>query len=228
MPKQMETLMENKYLIIDNLLNEKQIMKILNGNFTYHDKLSSRRTLLREWKGLESLPTNLHYVVLKDGRIDINLPKMIYENFINENKILRHFNFESEGRIFKNEVSSFNATEGRIFKVVFVNLLINPEHNNKKQDFHQDNSSIPCDNYYTILIPLTDDENMGKTEIIVPYTYNFPKNQNVITPDIKIGSGLCFSGCLWHRGTPNKSNYPRICLYVIVSTTEDNLFENWV
>lgn len=115
------------------------------------------------------------------------------------------------------------------FKIVHTNLLINPPNNNI-QDFHQDNSGENPDDYYTLLIPLTDAVGTGKTELVVPYNYDLPKEskRKTIIPDVNIGDGLCFSGCLWHRGTANLSSETRYCIYMIVSNApKERLFENW-
>lgn len=115
------------------------------------------------------------------------------------------------------------------FRIAHVNLLINPAHNRSWQNWHQDNSDVDADAYYTLLVPLVDAPGMGKTEVVVPYAYDFPEGQcATLTPNVTVGDGLCFSGCLWHRGTPNLSSSPRHCLYMIVTSADQSqLSEDW-
>jgi ectoine hydroxylase-related dioxygenase (phytanoyl-CoA dioxygenase family) len=81
--------------------------------------------------------------------------------------------------------------------------------------------------YYTLLIPLTDEPGMGKTEVITPYHKSY-KNGEIITPNVSIGDGLLFSGNLWHRGTANLSKKTRYCIYMIITDLpEEELVESW-
>ncbi len=203
-----------KYKTIKNILSENEINIILDGKCEWNKPVSSRRTIKKVYHGCKNLTDYdlnfFKFVQLKDGRVDINLDKDLSKNLIPE---------ETQKTILHNFPKGF--------EIVHTNLLINPPNENI-QDFHQDNSGVDADNYYTLLIPLIDEDGMGKTEIVVPYSYNFPKKPKTIIPDVTIGDGLIFSGCLWHRGTANLSKYTRYCIYMIISNADKSmLFEDW-
>jgi hypothetical protein len=215
-------LLTNKYDIIYNFLTTQDVSNIMDNNqIQWNKKLSSTRTTLNIWKGAINLTDldikSFKYVILPDGRIDINLDDNLIQSILPN---------------IKDNISNlFNDS----YKISFVNLLINPPNTNTQQ-WHQDNSSIEPDNYYTILIPLVDYEHMGKTEVIIPYTHSFPhkkiKNKTLIpiTPNVSIGDALIFSGSLWHRGTPNLSKYTRYCIYMVLTKSDVDsslLFEHW-
>jgi hypothetical protein len=215
-------LLTHKYHIINNLLNPHEISNILdNNNIHWNKPLSSTRTITMTWKGAINLTdidiNTFKYVVLPDGRIDINLNTNLVQS------------------ILPNITHKINQLFNHSYNIHYINLLINPPNTNTQQ-WHQDNSSIHPDYYYTILIPLVDYPNMGKTQIITPYTYSFPhkniKNNTItpITPNVSIGDALVFSGSLWHRGTPNLSKHTRYCLYIIITASHIDpklLFEHW-
>lgn len=195
-------LKKDRFTIIKKVLNSDQINKLLNGEFKWKKILSKNRTLTKLWKGVFNEDFKyMNSVKLSDGRIDISLPKTLIEEL--------NIKFNKKNYRIKNW-----------------NLLINPTNENV-QEFHQDNGNLKDDEYYTLLIPLTDDEKMGKTEVIVPYSYNFPKKYEIIKPGVKIGDALLFSGCLWHRGTENLSKDVRYCLYGIITKGDLPVYEDW-
>jgi len=215
-------LLTNKYYIINNFLISEDVSNIMNNNqIQWNKKVSSTRTIKSIWKGAINLTDldikSFKYVILPDGRIDINLDDNLVQAILPN---------------IKNLIQSlFNNS----YNISFINLLINPPNTNIQQ-WHQDNSAIDPDNYYTILIPLVDYEYMGKTEIIIPYTHSFPhkkiKNNIIIPiiPNVSIGDALIFSGSLWHRGTPNLSKYTRYCIYIVLTKSDVDsslLFEHW-
>ena len=207
-------LQTDKYCTLKKIIDNDTINNIMFGEIKWSQKVSSTRTINKIYKGCVNMTDldlkYLNHVVLPDGRIDVNLPEELYNKLISK-------------KTMDKILSNFDKT----FKIVHVNLLINP-YNENVQMWHQDNSSIDPNEYYTLLMPLVDEPMMGKTEIIVPYTYNFSKKHNIITPNVTIGDGLCFSGCLWHRGTANLSKKTRYCIYMIISSHNKNeLFENW-
>lgn len=203
------SLIKDKYLVCRNILTNDQRDLLLHGDFSYESKLSKRRRIIKQWSGCcsESFK-NCNFVKLQDGRIDVSLPLEI----LNELKL----------DIF----DKLNLTG---YKVVNCNLLINPPNPNI-QEWHQDNGGLDPEDYYTLLIPLTDHEKIGKTEVQQPYSYDFKKNAKIVTPKVTVGDGLLFSGCLWHRGMPNNSKITRYCLYfIIVKNNVDlnKIFEGW-
>lgn len=168
------------------------------------------------WRGCTKLTADdlqfFAFVQLPDGRLDINLPPELVEALL-------------PAETFSHTLSLF----GEKFRIAYVNLLIHPP-SNTYQSWHQDNASLAKDEYFTLLMPLVNAPGMGKTELVVPYTWNLPKAPKTCIPDVKVGQGLVFSGCLWHRGTANWSTDTRYCLYMVVTSAKPNdprLFENW-
>ncbi len=213
-----DTLLTNKYTIYDNLLSSDSVDRILNGTVEWEYKLSSRRSKKSIWLGCNNInEKDIRYfgkVTLPSGRIDINLPTGLVNalNVINEEKLLKYF--------------------PKNFRIASYQLLITPgnnyDNNQNMQVWHQDHGGLDSNDYYTLLIPLVDIKDMGKTEVKVPYTKKFDKNASITTPNVTIGDGLLFSGSLWHRGTLNNSNESRYCLYIIISRAANELlFESW-
>jgi len=215
----MELLRENKYQILDNILNREEINNVLYGNgVCWKNKVSSTRVISKKWNGVTKL-TDLDlqffkFVVLPDGRVDINLPMNLVDRLLNDSLV---------------KIQQLDPT----FQIALVNLLVNVT-NPSTQNWHQDNGGLGEDEYYTVLIPLVDEPGMGKTEVLVPYTKKFPRKKlkkgevQIATPDVGVGDALIFSGSLWHRGTANYSSMPRYCLYMILTNQDPSvLFENW-
>ena len=181
---------------------------------TWSKQVTTRRSVPKVWPGARHLTTDeLRYyslVELPDGRVDISLPDSLTKQLLPvaiQDRILTAF------------------PSG--FRIASTNLLINPP-NNQVQMWHQDNAGLPADSYYTVLIPLVDEEGMGKTEMVLPLAHKLPRKPVGTTPVHTVGDALCFSGCLWHRGTANLSRQTRYCLYLIVTTApEQSLFESW-
>lgn len=208
-----KSLLVDKFFICTKLLSSEALNRLLNGTVEWKIPLSKNRTIDKIWKGCFNLnDDDIKYfgkVKLPDGRIDVNLPRELAKKIvsIDEEKLLKFF------------------PEG--FRVASYQLLVNPT-NPKTQDWHQDNGAIDPDDYYTLLMPLVDAKGMGKTEVRIPYTKKFSKKAKEITPDVKVGDGLLFSGSLWHRGTPNHSKLTRYCIYVIITRApKEKLFEEW-
>jgi hypothetical protein len=205
-------LKEHKYIKLDEVISPKFVKQLLNHKkgITWDKKLSSRRSIKKEWKGIGNLSDkdldDFSYVELPDGRIDINLPPNLWKQFGIEHVLM---NLNSNGLVtYRHKIHHFN-------------LLINPP-NKKTQEWHQDNGSLGAEDYYTLLIPLNDVKGMGKTEV-----YDEVDNETYI-PDVPVGGGLLFSGQLTHRGTPNLSKGYRYCLYLIISCLDKEItFENW-
>jgi len=169
--------------ILKNILSAQDVDRILNSSVQFKQTCSSTRCVTRTWPGCAKLSdTDLRYmrfVELKDGRVDVSLPADLAQQLVS---IALPDGFDSSYRVAK------------------FNLLINPP-NERTQPWHQDNGGVAPDDYYTLLIPLTHSEGMGKTEV----STSCSEIVNEHTPDVRVGDGLLFSGCLWHRGTPNRS-----------------------
>lgn len=201
-------------IIFPELLTAKDLRKLLQGPIYWNRQVTKRRHVPKIWNGCIALTDAdiafYKYVNLRDGRVDIHLPQDLADLLIcqkTRDAILAHFPDD--------------------FRIAHINLLINPPNPNT-QEWHQDNGSVSPDDYYTLLIPLNDCQGMGKTEFVEPYTYDFPKYPQTTIPNVQVGDGLLFSGCLWHRGTPNMSKQTRYCVYMIVSRLpEEELFETW-
>lgn len=98
-------------LKMTQILNQSQIDLFLNGNLKYKKQLSKTRIIEKTWPGAKNINFNdFNYIVLPDGRIDINLPNTLVEQIID------------------------------IDPKTTCNLLINPAKNKNIQDWHQDNA----------------------------------------------------------------------------------------
>jgi hypothetical protein len=174
--------------IIKNFLDDKTISNFLDGPINYSVKISSTRTFKKCWEGVFSCIKSKNLTKLDDGRIDILLDKEL---------IL---------------LLDLNKLESKLpHKVKFraIHLLINPP-GSKTQELHQDGAYEDYDDYYMIIIPLNHKHGMGLTEVFINNKYS--------TPDVKPGDAFIMSGSLWHRGTANKSDEHRFCLYLTYST----------
>ena len=201
------------FTIIKSLIDLNSVKLLLNQKHIWNKKLSSTRNININWNGIINISDidlkHYSFVELPDGRIDINLPNELSNKMTSDfqNNILKYFPAD--------------------YKIQYINLLINPPNKNM-QNWHQDNGGLQKHEYYTVLIPLTHSQGMGKTEVIDSCHKSFPKKYKILIPDINIGDALVFSGSLWHRGTPNLSNHTRYCLYMIVSNQDKSLlFEAW-
>lgn len=195
---------------VKGILTQDEISRILKPQsmaYQWNRKLSSTRNISVRWNGLETLTDldlrHFRYVVLSDGRVDINCPDDLAEKIIPD----------LGPRLL-------SLLPPKQWKIQYINFLINPARNTNVQDWHQDNGDLGND-YYTVLIPLVDVPGMGRTEILTD-------DGTIIVPDVSVGDALIFSGSVWHRGTANLSNMSRYCIYLVVSCRDKSLlFENW-
>jgi hypothetical protein len=203
------SLIQDKYLHYPNLLPFTTVLSILHGPVTYQKTLSSQRRVEKTWEGIRKIDYQFERCVkLTDGRIDISLPVDLGRKFLPPPSMLNLLACMPPGVSVRN-----------------YNLLLTPP-GSTAQDYHQDNGSLSPEEYYMALIPLNAAEGFGKTELLLPYSYDFPDLPTRFTPAADVGDALVLSGCLWHRGTANTSKSWRYSLYVLFSSA-GALEETW-
>lgn len=189
-----ESLKNDWYCVIENVLTKSEIDLFLNGNIKYLVNVSKTRSIKKIWNGVNSWVTTKNITKLEDNRIDILLDIQL-SNYISGIYDIKN--------VLPDKVS-----------LQAIHILYNPP-GSKMQEYHQDGSYEEYDDYFMILIPLNYSEGMGMTEISL-------RNDSIIDKTIKPfvgpGSALIMSGCKFHRGTPNLSSDYRYCLYLVYST----------